>query len=269
MPDQRTLHRIRQFIGTKRQRQHSTTLAYLDEQVLQKEFGISHPYSLTETQRKRLMEFEAFSQGGKGLEAKLPDQKFLYRMSALMNVVNFSSWKREYPNEDDYFQEILRTFKRKKGWIPLEKHARGPFKPPRGITFWTSLPLQPEDLFSRAYQLGLPNNWVAKRVLLLRYKVSHLANSHVVRIPTVLDAFTSEIFHPTQEANHPSHGIAIDISDTTNLHAGAPEFVLSNLRIEHIEMYPVMAGIELSGTHKCYLDTKLRLSLHAYYQTLV
>lgn len=267
----KALHELRQDKGEKRQPTFLNDLRDLD--LVLKDQGESHPYELGNAKLGALMAHGSFKNGGAGSLANLPTTDYLYRISSISKILSYSQdWNSASPRKMDHPWVVFRVWQtqleRTKKWLPLSDYAKGTFASPRGISFWSSTELEASDvraLLQTVHGMGIPNNWLEEYCAILRCRVTHLKDDS--RIPTVLDAFNSNIFHPTNESELPTTGVAIRLSITSSLATGHDEFVLRGVTTDAIELYPVFIPNAASSYIDSF-DSRLVSLLASYYQTL-
>lgn len=267
---------IRQLIAGVRQPRHQGKITQLGAQLRNLPRPDQHPYDLNDENFEMLLGMEAaFREGGAGLPATVPDQDFIYRLSAAAKVRSYSEvWRdgyEEYIDDERLFGAIHWQYRRTRDWIPLREYADGSYRSRRQITWWTSLELradEPEDVVRKVSQCGIPIDWINKWSLVLRCRVEHLARVRAACVPSVLDGFDSEIFHPTIDDDTPPAGIAIDLDGPTTITAGVSEFVLQPISVDQIDVLPVVIDDEVKRAAGVRLDARLRESLVDYYRGL-
>jgi hypothetical protein len=271
MSQQKRIHSLRQAAGASRQPAHADALDSL-QQVLES-FGLEHPYALEREPLEGLMSSEFFARGGERLAAASSGARFLYRLCALRKVVGYADWVTASDKErtvDDLWLTLKLDSDASGGWIPLSRYARGLLTGPRGFTWWTLLNLFGTNLICGAHAIGLPNDWLTKYSVILRYPLERAAAGDSIFIPTVLDAFDGEIFYPTESETKPSAGSAISIEHSAALESGADEFVLVDVDVEAVEFIPVFIDLRMKESHPVNLDPDpgLRTLLETYYESL-
>ncbi len=267
------IHSIRQVISNARQPRHRSGMDRLQQHLAT--FGISHPYGLNDEQFESLLEMEiAFRAGGIGLPATIPGQDFIYRLSGVTKVKKYVElWRDRYEahtQDDELFGVIYDQFIKRGDWLPLSDYASGLYRSPREISWWTSLELptnDPKTLLSKVSQCGIPSNWISKWSLVLRCRLQ-LDRGNSARVPTALDGFDSEIFHPTIDEHTPAAGVAIHLDTLGRVRSGTNEFVLQPIPVDHVEVWPVLIGDEAKKTAGIPLNFVLRKSLVNYYTGL-
>lgn len=266
MDQQSELHRLRQTVALVRQNRHASLLAEM--QLLLEHLGSTHPYALVREQIEKLMSIPGFAVGGNGSLASRSESEFIYRISGIRKVVSFTDWfwpsKRR--NDDDIWNELKSAFDEPE-WLSLDAYSRGALSGPRGITWWTDLDVLSTNIICGAHSMGLPNDWVSKYSLILRCPTAVIPERSF-RVPTVLDAFDSEIFHPTTDANSPSSGIAISLDGAGPLSTGAHEFVLLDVDVQHIKFQPILIDRRIRSRHSIDLNSSFRPRLKDYYESL-
>lgn len=269
MSDHIILHNMRQRIGTNRQPRHDRDLKDLDSEL--QAMKIQHPYSLNREQIERLMTKDSFRQGGRGLPAEIPDQGFLYRLCNVRSVVRYTTWvsvPTVHDNDEDVWRRLKNDYDSNQEWLPLNRYAQGVLTGHRGFTWWTNLKALPDDVLSGAHTIGMPNDWIPVYAVVLRCPVSYLGP--FTHVPTVLDGFSSEIFHPTIDNDNPPVGLTISLEHSHILREGSSEFVLGSLEVEPIEMRPVLIDSNMMAAHAHYvgLGPDLWRLLEVYYNRL-
>jgi hypothetical protein len=266
MDHQSELHKLRQKLALARQRGHASALGEL--QSLLAQMGLKHPYALSDQQIDSLMNVPDFASGGAGPFASESDREFVYRISGIRKVVKFTDWFRPFRlrNDDDIWNELKSDFDAPE-WLRLDNYARGALSGPRRFTWWTDLDVLSTNIICGAHSMGLPNDWVSKYSLIMRCPIAAIPGRDV-RVPTVIDAFDSEVFHPTVDANLPTSGIAISLDGAGPLSTGAREFVLLDIDVRQIEFQPILIDQSIRDRHLIELDANFRTRLQSYYRGL-
>jgi hypothetical protein len=215
----------------------------------------------------------AFGVGGEGKQVEPPSQEYLYRLTSIYTVKKM--WKdpvkRVLP-DGEIFAEVETDYNRRGTWLPLRDYAEGALKNDRWFTWWTNLALRPEDLLRGAHQIGLPSTWVAEEALLLRCPTTFFSREYLLHVPTVLDAFESEVFHPTESSKNPMCGHTICLNQTSPLALAdeVNEYVAEPVDVEYIEFIPVLVTSAMrEQPHVVRLNSDLRRLLEDYYRTLL
>jgi hypothetical protein len=262
MSDQSEIHVLRQDLGAARQPPYASKLSTL--QNLLEDLNLEHPYSLTGQQRQTMMLDKSFALNGGGLNAAYQGE-FVYRLSGVRKVVDYTEWQKPYKyySDDDIWLRLKNDFDAV-GWLPLRDYAAGKLSGPRTFTWWGDEDFLSADIICGAHRSGLPNDWIAKYSLLLRYPTEKLAPDSFL-VPSVLHAFDGEIFHPTADRDSPTEGRAIDLDSTGPLTLGAREFVLLDLDVNNITFQPILIDSTLRRVHVLPLNSLLRSRLRAYY----
>jgi hypothetical protein len=265
------LHFLRQDKGEHRQPTFGPGLRVLDTVI--RRHGSDHPYELRRDEMFDLMNNPSFAQAGEGSVAPIPSTQYLYRISSISKIQNYSmGWISATPRRDDQPWVVFRIWNREVDrtgdWLQFSKYAGGLFESPRGITFWSSRELraaQFTSLLQDISAIGIPNSWLEEYCAILRCDVSGFGIKP--RIPTVLDAFNSHIFHPTREADSPNSGMAIKLSLSETLTLGHEEFVLRGVDTSAIDVYPVFMPQGQTSYIDSY-DSRLIDLLGLYYEAL-
>jgi len=264
MDHQSELHRLRQAIALARQSTHASSIG--DLQSLLEQLGLKHPYALAIEQIEELMSVPAFAHGGEGSFASVSESEFVYRISGIRKIIGFTDWYRPFRlrNDDDIWNELRSAFDGHE-WLRLDAYARGSLSGPRGFTWWTDLDVLSTNIICGAHSMGLPNDWVSKYSLILRCPIAAIPGRDL-RVPTVLDAFDSEIFHATIDAESPTSGIAVSLDGADPLSTGAHEFVLLDVDVKQIEFQPILIDRSIRDRHLVDLDANFRVRLQKYYE---
>lgn len=206
-----------------------------------------------------------FAAGGTGLKAHYSGQ-FLYRISGIRKLVNFTQWRSPHPyyTDDDIWLR-LKLRSDVDGWLPLSEYAEGALTGPRQITWWTDSDPSATDIICAGHLIGLPNDWMAKYSVILRCRINSLTT---FAVPSVIDAFDGEIFHPTLDKRMPNEGVTINLEDLNHLGPGAREFVLGEISVGEVMFQPVLVDLTLRRKHTVRLNSILRTRLEEYYLRL-
>ncbi|HJQ69828.1 MAG TPA: hypothetical protein VKA70_12685 [Blastocatellia bacterium] len=269
MSDYENIHKVRQRIGSVRQQTYADALKRLHEEMLQMEPPLEHPYSLTDDDYDRLLENNDYKVGGKGRAAEPPKGGFLYRLSGAMQVARSADVWTAVPttenNNEDIWWLLTNDHYRNQGWIKLSWYAEGSLKGFRGITWWTSLDLLKDKVPLSAYKLGIPNDRIPLYAVILRCPADFLKDNKLARVPTVLDAFDSEIFHPSRDEDKPRCGTTIGLKPSGPLGEGVDEYVVGPIPVDEVEIWPVLIDKnEIRIPNICRGESLCRL-LDSYY----
>jgi hypothetical protein len=265
MSDQGQIHKLRQNLGATRQPPFASRLSALQHLLI--DLGLEHPYSLSREHLQAMMMDATFARGGGGLNASYEGQ-FVYRLCGVRKVVDFTDWQRphRYYTDDDIWLRLRNDFEMA-GWLQLQDYAAGVLSGPRMVTWWTDADFLSTNIICGAHLTGLPNDWVAKYSLVLRYPTDKLL-THSFLVPSVLDAFDGEIFHPTVNNDSPTAGWTINLDANGALTIGAREFVLLDVDVKNITFQPVLIDSGIRRMHTVALDSLLRERLETYYGIL-
>ncbi|HYP28213.1 MAG TPA: hypothetical protein VE262_15970, partial [Blastocatellia bacterium] len=109
-----------------------------------------------------------------------------------------------------------------------------------------------------------------KYALLLRCPVKYINSNNLARIPTTIDGFISEVFHPTIDANTPLSGITINLDSypRSSFKSGYAEFTLIALDVNELEFLPILIDNSARMSHDLMLNSILRDQLMDYYSQL-
>jgi hypothetical protein len=262
------IHGLRQSLGMSRQSVHSPALESLQQEL--DSMGLEHPYTLERGQIDQLMTNEFFAQGGRGLSASALGHQYLYRICNVRQIVDNTSWisANRYENNEDIWISLKRDFDAAGDWLPLSRYAYGALLGYRGFTWWTSLNFLAAGVICGAHVAGIPNDWLQKYAIILRCLLEEIEGKDMLRVPTVLDAFNGEIFHPTINDDSPVEGLTISLEDPANLETGTDEFVLPGVGVDQIDLWPVLIDRNMRESHNVQLDATLLASLETYYSSL-
>lgn len=176
-----------------------------------------------------------------GPPATLPPSEYVYRLTNVSSVIRTTNAKPRYRAaiSSANFQR-LQAAQRKSNrlWLPLSDYVIGVLPGRRDCTWWTPGELKWNPTLPSAHKIGMPNSWVIPTSLLLRIKRDDTFAKFLARVPTPIDAFESSVF---LAATVPGarYGIAIDLSDPTDIRPGFPETVARDIPVELIETLPV------------------------------
>jgi hypothetical protein len=261
------LHRLRQLLVSLRQPQHTDEFARLDSAV-----ATGNPYFLTETENDRLN-----FQGGCGPAADLETCRYLYLLCSIKKLtLRARPWVGPVladGKKDELWKRFrIDSLNSEDGWVALSRYCSGTYHPDRRIGWWTPFDLTTVPPREGALRIGLASNWHPVEGVILRCNVAALPLDMSTTVPSVVDAYISEIFHPCAYSTHPRHGLALDIRDPGNLAAREKEFVLGDLPAEAVDILPVevrAAGLHPQQALEKDLSIGLVEKLIVYYEALV
>src|ERR1044071_5584899 len=241
------IYQLRQGLAPRGQPSRERDLQSLDKDSRRR--NLSHPYVGTEPLQQALMRKPCFAEGAKGRAAAARTDGFLYRLCAPPKVVKYTDWlfwPRNYrhsgSDEKALFEWLHQHHQAVQDWIPLAKFARGILSAPRKFTWWTTEEMTPANLVDSAHRLGIPNEGIPTHALILRFPIGDLDLDRL-RVPSVVDAFDSPIFHPTLDDEHPPAGRTIDLRNGKP-GLGCEEYVLGPVPVEKISFLPVLVDEE-------------------------
>lgn len=259
---------VRKKLCNLRQPRHNKIIIKLDKLI--KTRGVEHPYRLDRNDYELLMQMRAFSKGSKGLPASLSHDQYLYRISPLELLKNYiQTWTLDpakYSSLNEIFEHLLILYSIKKDWLPLSSFAAGKYRNLRQFSFWTLVNVS-DNFYSWPNKLGMPGDWITSHTILLRFPIRHLKRN-LAKIPTVIDAFDGEIFHPAKEYDNPKTGKTIDIGHDDSLRDGVEEVVLGPIDVKKIDILPIFVAIRDKAKYFVYLGPNLWNLLINYYNQL-
>ena len=263
------IYSLRRAIAAKRQSRHMENLSKLETYI--ESLPLQHPYQLSAEAYGEMSKRDIFAKGSQGLQADPSEGEYLYRLCSLAGVKEFTTWKAGAQGNEKIskiFNRLLADYRRTNQWLPLSNYAAGELKDFLGFTWWTSLSLTPDEVVQGALKLGLILRGEYK--LLLRCPVSFVKSQQLARVPTVLDAFANDIFHPTTDADSPKHGVTISLERLKDLEEGAHEFVLGPIDVGQIRLCPVYVTDEMKSACPLWLEDEARWQLlEVYYGRLL
>lgn len=235
----------------------------------------THPYGLGPHFSAFVEQTGYFSSGAAGSHAQIPDTEFAYRIESIHKLVSRLTWREPYffrDDADNAWTILNAASKSGNDWLGLMKYAMGTY-PALDVnnwkfTWWTTFPV-PEDVMLAVAKLGMYSSWVMPDTVLMRARVSSIQAGQLARVPTLVDAFFSPVFHTVFEDPVPNAGITIDLS-TYPLGEGADEYVVAALGVEDIEICPVNIPSTARGILKDWVgqdEHNLKI-LVSYYETL-
>jgi hypothetical protein len=265
------IYALRLEIAMRRQSRHRELLVQLESLI--SEVSLPHPYALSGPVFGKLSGTDVFAEGSFGLEADPPEAEFLYRLCSLQSVIDFTDWKADAGGNEPPGR-IFNRLETEAGpdpsdWLPLGDYTDGgSLGGYLGITWWTSLSMSPAEVVVAAQRLGLVLKGEYK--LLLRCSVEYVRRERLARVPTVLDAFASEIFHTTDDARGPKHGVTISLESLQDLQEGADEFVIGPVDVSQVQVFPVRVTEDMSQACPLWSSNRQRWQLlEGYYGKLL
>ncbi|HVF45195.1 MAG TPA: hypothetical protein VM936_19370 [Pyrinomonadaceae bacterium] len=240
MSSYENLYNVRHRKGVGRQRRHASALNGLDSELK----GAGHPYDSKRPLFERLMNRASFYKGSRGYVANVSSYEYLYRLCGIkqLAVGREMGWDAHVEANEPapaLHRLVKEDFEDEGDWIPLSRYARGVVTNRRTLTFWTSHPLHTGDIIANAHLIGLTNNWLKRWSVILCCRTKDLTSVHSLRVPTVLDAYTSPVFHPTRDVRKPRFGKAIKLGLPGPCVVGAEEYVLGPIEAEKVFLRPV------------------------------
>jgi hypothetical protein len=231
------LYALRRGIAEDRQKGCLTEYDQLHMFFVSLKVG-DQPYNLSFGDKFKFRGVAFYPNNVFGAPARVPDkEKYLYRICNMMDVVKGTGWldpkEGSIPNWNQVYS------KGKGDWVALSRLARGSYLcEPRHFSWWTTFPLF-EDVIGGAHQIGMTNDWVAEHSVVLRCPVEYVKSSGSAYVPSVIDAYTQMIFHPTKSASSPAHGVTVNLSMYPTLAPGIDEVLLPALPVDVLDILPV------------------------------
>lgn len=240
MSNYESLYSVRQRKGVGRQGRHASALSGLDSELK----GAGHPYVYKRALIKRLMKRTSFNSGSRGYVAKVRSHEYIYRLCGIKQLatgwnIGWDAHVQASQPARELYRLVKEDFEIERDWIPLSRYGRGVVTNTRLLTFWTTHPLHVGDIIANAHLIGLTNNWLKRWSVILCCKTKDLTRDNSPRVPTVVDAYTSMIFHPTRDHRRPGFGKAIKLGLAGPCIVGADEYVLGPIEVEKVSLRPV------------------------------
>ncbi|HEX8696930.1 MAG TPA: hypothetical protein VF746_31210 [Longimicrobium sp.] len=226
-------------LAAARQPSFQGALNMLD--ALLEKHGFPHPYTFDDALLADLEEADWFRSAPAGRPAQCPPDRYLYRLTALKPIVEYAGWTFGSVREPlKTIHASLRERHQASGldWSPLRSYAAGPLRGRFGYTWWTSFEGIVDDPIGGAYRVGVTSNQIPTFALLLR--VPTVAVDAAAHVPTVANALTSLIFHPTRERDERGAGLTINVEGHYRVADGVDEYVLGPLDTTRVEFRPVL-----------------------------
>lgn len=264
------LYRLRRNIAESRQKPCLTQYDELHTFFISLSVG-DQPYNLGIQEKLKFRAVAFYTDEVFGSRARIPDgEKYLYRICSIVDVVKGTEWldRREEAEVGDWEQVYIKS---RGDWAPLSQFARGHYHcEPRHFSWWTTFPLF-QDVIRGAHHIGMTNDWVAEQCVVLRCPAEYVTSNGLGYVPSVIDAYTQMIFHPTRHDASPSHGITINLSLYPEvLTPGIDEVLLPALPVEILEIMPVNVTAEYcKGKKKVHSEEpELHGLLKSYYENI-
>ena len=267
------IYSLRETVAQRRQQKHSTHLSSL-ENILTSVLKKDHPYKLTYQQKLEFCSIPGYQTDAFGAQAVVPSQSFLYRMCTIETLILNTEWITPEAfrlSDEDEWSQINQRQDELGDWVPLREFAGGQYKlAPRIFSWWTSMPLH-EDVVFGAHRIGIVNDWVGEHTLILRCPVDYITNNDLAFVPSVIDAYTHPVFHPTNDGGKPVYGITIDLSFyPMTLVPGTDEVLLAPISTNYIDIMPIRVDNSKRHARASVLldDAEFIDLLHLYYSNL-
>jgi hypothetical protein len=284
MSNLRRLYKKRLAVGLRRQPSYRNELMGLHASLKAirdnvSNLPLSHPFRLKNHQMQELMRNMDYARGGRGEPANPRSCAYLYRITGIRKVVEHTTWSHlpnRFPNrnhpDSKIFECIMDEYAiRGNRWLPLADYAKGNLGAKRKFTWWTNMLISNANVVCDAHTLGKVNYSIPKYALVLRVSVEAVRRLGLAYVPTPMDAFTSEIFHPADFGvgpGSPDSGRTIDLEKRGPLVQGEEEYALRDVPVQEIEFYPVLIDRALRSRHVVKRNAKLWQLLEIYYNTL-
>lgn len=235
--------------------------------ILEK-MGVSHPYRLERSQFKQLFEETNYLNGTIGNKAEITSE-YLYRFTTVKTLMNYlgANWTLDpisFQSSKEVYALYRYLFLKENSWLSLSRFSTGRYSNPRKFTFWTSdnLSINPLNNFNK---VGYPSNWIDQYMVILRCR-AHSLPGKIIKIPTILDAFTISIFLPMYDSKRTKTGFAIDLKNTLYGRFGFSEVVIGPIGVGNIELFPLEEIDYDKKRHYCVEEDDAYLDLlNKYY----
>lgn len=272
MSDPITLFRLRQRNGQARQPSHLTVLNALNH--LLRTLDEETPYSLRHGSLEALLNDPLFTTCARGCKASIPDALPLYRLIGIGGLIrDCMEWQFENDEEhldviDGIWRKISQDSKLANDWLRLDSYSQGTLSGFRGVSWWTSANTLVTAPVTTAHALGMPNDWIPVRAVILRHDPGPTRPSDDWRVPSTIDAYHSEVFHTTVDADLPASGLTISLQNLNALKIGNNEYVVLRLDVRSIQLWPVVITHQMRANDEVLLGPALRSALQSYYSGL-
>lgn len=233
----------RSRLGRELQPEHSPTLDVFDASL---PLG-KNPFETTADVRTALARAPGYRTASAGLPAVLGGSKYLYRLSTVAGIVEFCTWNggRRPVNNKSLHRKLVSKSASGSRWLPLSGFARGELASFRGASFFTPIALRRSSIARDMARTGVPSDWVFEHSVLLRLDLAKLLQAgESPWVPTVVDAYTYQVFRPTRTEDGPKVGTAIDVSSTP-LRLGLAEVVVPPVPVNFLKLKPVTVTPEM------------------------
>jgi len=183
---------------------------------------------------------DAFFQGGclgPSIQPTSIAGDFVYRITSFTNLLRYTSpaLLRRSASEDSNWSILARAQDNLRDWMPASWFFSGSLQGPRGVTWWTPSDIT-LDIFATCHDIGLPDDWVAQRAVVLR-RNAHSSFSFGF-MPTIIDGFDSPIFCATQSHSTEKLGRCVSL-ESLPLSLGGYELVSEPLPVSELSVYVV------------------------------
>jgi hypothetical protein len=153
-------------------------------------------------------------------------------------------------------------------WVPLERYAAGTLTAPRNFTWWTTLDISDGDVVRNVRRVGMPDEWLPELAVVLRCAAGAKGTPYVARVPTAVDGFVSEVFHPRKLTPAPDCGVAIHLTETGALARGEREVVVPAIPVSVLSLKTVLINRADLAAQPVALGGGLPARLVDYYRGL-
>lgn len=260
------IYRLRTTVDLTRQPRHAPAYNLLGQLFVSQH--CTQPYfndHLDDTGWGAILKDPAYQSCGKGLRASVGDQ-LLYRVMSFRNLLRHSAPRllgAIGSHERDWvtFTSKQRTIQ---NWMPLQAFVSGLLTGRRKCTWWTtSDPSQ--DTFHTCHFIGLPDDWLANRTVVLRCRASAMSPASL-SVPSTLDGFDSPIFCATRDDDGPSIGRCIDLRQQP-LALGGEELTCPSVPVSAISCVALSLNLPPPPSAQAELSALLP-ALVAFYESM-
>lgn len=259
----KVLFDLRLTLDAIRQEEHAEMLGMLPE--LLRAAGEEHPYDLETDRQEKLLKQLGCTLGPTGGAVDVVEADYLYRLTALGAVMASTKWEGAL---DETHSQLTEAYKDAKDWLPLRDFTGGFVKNERDFSWWTTYESILHEPFRSGHRLGLVDNWIAVRALVLRCPIANVVSESLAFIPSAIDAVCSPVFAATKSKPAPHSGVTIDLRGVGPVVPGEPEYALRPVAVEFIDFIPVLIPTEHRTAPRVPKDVETWERLRPFYERL-
>lgn len=253
------------------QPRHKSDILELDDTI--KSFNYNNPYqkNLNRNCKRELLKINQYSGLSNGIKADINKDDYLYSYANIKTLQERVTKWNTYPGDAESAQRIYSYFKRKLDggniWLKLSEEAEGYYSNIRNKSWWTSFEIFTGMITENLYKIGIPNDLFTQHIVVLKVPIKIVNDLYDIRVPSTIDAYDSPIFYTTKDIIIPKFGEAIDLKFTPNLNKEVDEYIINEIKVEHLEFTPIELD-ESKKAKNAWMKNNMLNALDKFYTSI-